>query len=166
MYSDPENDMDDNVESQESHAETESEAQVEDSESVNISAVPENVTPGKYLLTEREKAGFNRASVGEALGLTETAVKNLETNGFELFPSAVYVRGYLRNYAKLLGTKEDQLIAIYDRYCADHQLNNGRSIADLKLMPASQGYTKKIIIWVGSLLTIGIIAFLAFSALT
>ena len=166
MYPDPENEMDDNVESQEIQAETESEIQAEKSASANISAVPEYVTPGKYLLTEREKAGLNRARVGQALGLTETAVKNLETNGFELFPGSVYVRGYLKNYAKLLGTEEDELIAIYDRYCADNQLDNGRSTADLTSMPASQGDTKKIIFWVGSILAIGIIAFVAFSALT
>lgn len=166
MYPDPENNMDDNLENQDSQIETKTGDEAEDSTSAKIAAVPEYVSPGKYLLTEREKAGLNRARVGQALGLTETAVKNLETNGFELFPGSVYVRGYLKNYAKLLGTEEDELIAIYDRYCADHQLDNGRSTADLSSMPASKGNTWKIVIWAGSLLILGIIAFIAFSTLT
>jgi cytoskeletal protein RodZ len=167
MYPDPKYDMDDNEENQEA---TESKIEPEEHEEgdsaesgAKSSSLPVNVTPGKYLLTEREKAGLNRARVGQALGLTETAVKNLETNDFELFPGSVYVRGYLKNYAKLLGTDEDELIAIYDRYCADHQLDNGRSTADLSAMPASKRNNKAMVAMIISGVVVVVLAVVIFN---
>ncbi len=167
MYPDPKYDMDDNEENQEAtESKLESEEQEADDSAESgekSAALPKNVTPGKYLLSEREKAGLNRARVGQALGLTETAVKNLETNDFELFPGSVYVRGYLKNYAKLLGKDEDELIAIYDRYCVDHQLDNGRSTADLSAMPASKGNNKAMVAMIVSGVVVVVLAIVIFN---
>ena len=98
--------------------------------------------------------------------LTETAVKNLETNAFDLFPGSVYVRGYLKNYARLLGSSEDELIALYDQYCAEHQLDNGRTTADLSAMPSSQGSNRTIITAAITILVIVVLAFIAVSSFT
>ena len=171
MYPDQYEEMDDNKKNQEPE-QVESEQETEDpvGEAVengsDVPLSPEYVTPGQYLLTAREKSGLNRARVGQALGLTETAVKNLEINGFDLFPGSVYVRGYLKNYARLLGSSEDELIALYDRYCAEHQLDNGRTTADLSAMPASQGSNRTIITAAVTILVIIVLAFIAVSSFT
>lgn len=168
MYPDQDNEMDDNKNREPEQTETQKESEdsvgknVEDGSDVPSS--PEYVTPGQYLLTAREKSGLNRARVGQALGLTETAVKNLETNGFELFPGSVYVRGYLKNYARLLGSSEEELIALYDQYCAEHQLDNGRTTADLSAMPSSQGNNRTIVTVTITILVIAVLAFILVSS--
>ena len=83
--------------------------------------------PGPLLCEAREHLGLNRAKVGQELGLTETAVKKLEKNHFDRFPNSVYVRGYLKNYAKILGKSESAIIEIYDRFCAENNLESGKS---------------------------------------
>lgn len=88
---------------------------------------PPCIGPGICLCKVREEQGFNRAKVGQQLGLTETAVKDLERNLFDRFPSSVYVRGYLKNYAKILGESEREIIEIYDRYCQENNLDSGKS---------------------------------------
>jgi|GEM_PF-2669055 len=171
MYPDPDNEMDGSKKSQDAQGQAEVELEVEKqaaepaATSADATPLPEEVTPGKYLLTAREKSGLNRARVGQALGLTEKAIKNLETDGFDLFPGSVYVRGYLKNYARLLGSDQDELIAIYDRYCADHHLSNGRSTADLTSMPASQGNNRKVITVVIAILVV-VLAFIVVSSFT
>lgn len=173
MYPDPANETDDNKKNRDVEEPTEVEPEVQEqteestetsSDTTDPSPLPVQVTPGTYLLTAREKSGLNRARVGQALGLTETAVKNLETNDFDLFPSGVYVRGYLKNYAKLLGSDEDELIDIYDRYCAEHRLDNGRSAADLSAMPASQGNNRKVIAVVVGVLVVAVLVYIVFSS--
>lgn len=171
MYPAQDNEMDDNNKNQDPE-QAEAELKAEDpvgeiaEASSDIPPSPEYVTPGKYLLTAREKSGLNRARVGQALGLTETAVKNLEINDFESFPGSVYVRGYLKNYARLLGSNEEDLIALYDRYCTEHQLDNGRTTADLSAMPASQGNNRKTITVVITILVISVLAFIVVSSFT
>jgi len=88
------------------------------------------VGPGVCLCEVREQLGLNRAKVGQQLGLTETAVKDLEKNYFDRFPSSVYVRGYLKNYAKILGESESEIIEIYDQFCKENNLDSGKSTLD------------------------------------
>lgn len=101
------------------------EAEVQEDDSQEVIA-----GPGVQLCEAREKLGFNRAKVGQQLGLTETAVKDLEKNYFDRFPSSVYVRGYLKNYAKMLGISEFRIIENYDRFCLENNLDSGKSTLD------------------------------------
>ena len=75
-----------------------------------------SIDPGRLLSDRREQLGLNRAQVGERLGLTETAVRDLEKNHFDRFSGSVYVRGYLKNYAKVLGLDSADLMSAYDSY--------------------------------------------------
>lgn len=109
------------------------------------SALPAYLTPGKKLCELREGQGLNRARVGQLLGLTETAVKDLEKNKFENFPGSVYVRGYLKNYARIMGVSEDDIIALYDKYCLDHGLDTGKSTMEPLPESSGVGGTTKII---------------------
>lgn len=102
-------------------------------------------SPGLYLSDAREQRGLNRAKVGEKLGLTETAVRDLEQNQFDRFPSSVYVRGYLKNYTKILGEEESDLIELYDQYCLEHNLNAGRSTMNPTPKKTGLGKTAKML---------------------
>ena len=67
------------------------------------------------LIKLREDAGLDVSQMAEALCLSEDVINNLENEAFDLLAEPPYVRGYLRNYAKL-GDDEDasELITRYE----------------------------------------------------
>ncbi len=84
--------------------------------------------PGEHLRRAREQRALNRARLGQSVGLTGAAIKNLENNHFDHFPSAVYVRGYLKSCARMLGEDEGDITAEFDRYCEETGLDAGKGI--------------------------------------
>jgi len=58
--------------------------------------------PGARLATAREACGFSLGDVARQLKLSVRQVGALERDDYDAFPSRVFVRGFLRNYAKLL----------------------------------------------------------------
>jgi len=65
---------------------------------------------GEMLRSAREAHGYSLADVAQALKLTQRQVEALETERFDLLPGAAFARGFLRNYARLLGLNPDPLI--------------------------------------------------------
>lgn len=65
---------------------------------------------GELLRSAREAHGYSLVDVAQALKLTQRQVEALETERFDLLPGAAFARGFLRNYAKLLGLNPDPLI--------------------------------------------------------
>jgi len=65
---------------------------------------------GEVLRSAREAHGYSLVDVAQALKLTQRQVEALETERFDLLPGAAFARGFLRNYAKLLGLNPDPLI--------------------------------------------------------
>lgn len=102
------------------NVEDEKHTQIDDLD--NLDESPQ-ASPGDSLCKAREQLGYNRAAVGQQLGLTEKAVKDLERNQFDRFAGALYVRGYLKNYAKLLTINEDDIMVLFDQYCVDNHLD-------------------------------------------
>lgn len=87
-------------------------------------------SPGELLSSAREAAGLTQARMATELGLTEGSVRDIEENRFEKFAAGIYVRGYLRNYGKVLGLDDVELMDIYDQYCLEKGLaepSNGSS---------------------------------------
>ena len=70
---------------------------------------------GATLRSARESAGFSVTDVAERLRLSRHHIENLEAERFDLFPVAVFLRGYLTSYARLLGIDADPLLEEYDR---------------------------------------------------
>jgi len=66
--------------------------------------------PGKQLREAREAAGLSREDVAAQMRLNERMVSALEEDDYSVFPSATFVSGYLRSYAKLLGLSEDEFV--------------------------------------------------------
>lgn len=67
------------------------------------------VTVGKILERVREEKGLTRDQVSETLCLRKTVVDALEKADWEALPHAVYVKGYVTEYARYLGVYEDVL---------------------------------------------------------
>ncbi|MGL5741093.1 MAG: helix-turn-helix domain-containing protein [Legionella sp.] len=73
--------------------------------------------PGEQLARIRQEKGYSIEYVANQLHLRARIIELIENNEFHLLPEPVFVKGYLRAYAKLLGTSPEPYLAIFnDQY--------------------------------------------------
>jgi cytoskeleton protein RodZ len=72
------------------------------------------VSAGETLKKLREEKGLSVQNIAAKLYLDTRIIEALEQNNFSVLPAAMYTRGYLRSYAKLVGADADTIIALYD----------------------------------------------------
>ena len=77
-------------------------------------AVKSDVNLGTLLKEYREAAGYSLTQMAEALCLPDETLQHLENEEFKTLPEPPYVRGYLRNYAKLAEKDPARLISLYE----------------------------------------------------
>lgn len=70
--------------------------------------------PGPRLRAAREARKLSIAEVSSQLRLDASTLSALENNDFQGLAAPIFVRGYLRNYARLLGMDETEVVAEYD----------------------------------------------------
>lgn len=75
-------------------------------------------TLGERLRRAREAQGLKIEAVAAQLRIDVTRLKALERDDFSSFPAAVFVRGYVRGYARLLTLPGAELIALYEKQAA------------------------------------------------
>lgn len=68
---------------------------------------------GERLRALREARNLDINMVAAELHLSLATVQAMEQNRFETLPDPVFVRGYLRTYARLLGTEPEPLVNAY-----------------------------------------------------
>jgi cytoskeletal protein RodZ len=69
---------------------------------------------GRLLVNLRESAGYSLSQNADAMCLSEETLKQLENEEFDSLPEPPYIRGYLRNYAKLADADANELISCYE----------------------------------------------------
>ncbi|TVP12333.1 RodZ domain-containing protein [Shewanella sp. KCT] len=72
-------------------------------------------TLGRWLKAARESRQMTLASVAEQLNLRPSIVQDLEADNYDNIASATYVKGYVKNYARILGLE----MAKVDAYLAE-----------------------------------------------
>ena len=75
---------------------------------------------GGLLKRVRESAGASVEDLAELTKISKRYVRAIENNQFELLPAAVYVRGFVAEYAKALGLDPNKVassfMTLYRRY--------------------------------------------------
>ena len=74
-----------------------------------------NNSPGTILRQERERQKMSVKYVADKLYLDMRVIESLEVDNYEELPPTIFVRGYLRNYARLLEMEPSLIINSYDR---------------------------------------------------
>ncbi|MCP3670703.1 MAG: helix-turn-helix domain-containing protein [Gammaproteobacteria bacterium] len=72
--------------------------------------------PGAILRQAREAKGLDATAVAAMLHLSEFKLYALETDDYSSLPEPVFIRGYLRNYARLLNEPEAPVLDAYARH--------------------------------------------------
>jgi cytoskeleton protein RodZ len=71
-------------------------------------------TLGAAFAAERERQGLAPAEVAQRLHMSPTQVEALEREDYEHLPKGTFLRGFVRNYAKVLGVEADPLLALLE----------------------------------------------------
>ncbi|MEX0964797.1 MAG: RodZ domain-containing protein [Pseudohongiellaceae bacterium] len=79
------------------------------------------LTVGEILAQERQRLALNEKEVADQLHITMHYVKALESNSYEKLPSAVFVKGYIRSYALLLGLNAQEVLSHYDQHTSQQK---------------------------------------------
>jgi cytoskeleton protein RodZ len=72
----------------------------------------EPLTLGQTLSREREQQGLSRADVAQRLHMSAWQVEALEAGDFSRLPKGTFLRGFVRNYAKVLGLPADSVLSL------------------------------------------------------
>lgn len=73
-------------------------------------------TPGEQLREAREKRDLGIDKVASGLNLDARIIRALESDDSSSLPAPIFVQGYLRSYARLLGLPEDDIVRDYMRH--------------------------------------------------
>lgn len=68
---------------------------------------PQPLPLGQLLASERERQGLSRADVAQRLHMSTWQVEALEAGDYGRLPKGTFLRGFVRNYTKVLGLNAD-----------------------------------------------------------
>jgi len=71
--------------------------------------------PGRLLQIAREEKNLRPEDVAYEIRLTPSQVLALDEDDYSKMPEETYVRGYLRNYARLVGVPENEILMAFAR---------------------------------------------------
>ncbi|KTD19375.1 helix-turn-helix domain-containing protein [Legionella israelensis] len=72
--------------------------------------------PGAHLAEARQQKGYSQEYVAGKLHLRVRIIELLELDDYEQMPEPVFVKGYLRAYAKLLEIDPEPILEIYNSH--------------------------------------------------
>jgi cytoskeleton protein RodZ len=69
-------------------------------------------TPGQILAREREHQGLSRSDVAQRLHMSPWQVEAIESGDYGRLPKGPFLRGFVRNYAKVLGLEPESVLSL------------------------------------------------------
>ncbi len=71
--------------------------------------------PGALLKAARERAGMSVGDIATRLRMSVRQVEAIDTDHYEALPKGPFLRGFMRNYAKVVGVDVNEILALLDR---------------------------------------------------
>ena len=100
----------------------------------------ETVLPGQQLAAERQRRGLSELDVSEKLKISRTYLRAIESDDYDRLPEAAFVKGYLRNYARLLELPDEEITQAFEKLVVNKpgqaQRTNPAGVAPVTAMPA------------------------------
>jgi cytoskeleton protein RodZ len=76
---------------------------------------------GQMLAAERERQGLSRSDAAQRLHMSAYQIEALETGDYARLPKGTFLRGFVRNYAKILGLHSDEALALLPEHAPRDQ---------------------------------------------
>jgi cytoskeleton protein RodZ len=74
---------------------------------------PGGIGPGERLQAARIKKGLSLEDVASRMHLSSNILEAIEDNNFDVITAPIFVKGYLRAYARIVSLNEDEMIQQY-----------------------------------------------------
>ena len=71
---------------------------------------------GSYLKHERELRGVSLEEISGVTNIPLRFLKALEENSFDELPGEVFIKGYIRSYANIIGSDFEEMLNIYKEF--------------------------------------------------
>lgn len=97
--------------------------------------------PGAQLRQAREGQGLTLEDVANKLFLSRQRLIEIENDDYSRIDSFIYIKGYLRSYAKLAGLGEDDILNSFNKMGLQEE--NMRANTDVILQPRGKQKIKK-----------------------
>lgn len=68
------------------------------------------ITPGQILKASRQASGLSEKDVAKKLRLSMSVIHDIENDRYDHFSAFIYLHGYLRAYARLMGVAEEKVM--------------------------------------------------------
>ncbi len=125
--------------------------------STQIDPPASGIGPGERLQAARISQGLTLEDVANRMHLSPAILSSLEENHFDDITAPIFVKGYLRSYARIVNISEEDIIQQYASFCPDCDppiTSTSNTVADLN---ADDSKMK----WLTWLLIIGLLAALS-----
>ena len=99
---------------------------------------------GSHLKHEREMRGISLEEIAASTKIQIRYLQALENNQFDQLPGTVFIKGFVRSYAKTIGCNADDLISAYDESIGSPQQDADQIERDLADRQDSQDRSARI----------------------
>jgi len=118
----------------------------------------EPVTPGVALGSAREAAGLSVADVAAQMRISSRQVQALEADRYSDLPGAVFVRGFIRNYARVLKLDPVPLLHALEPALAQEAPLRAHATSGTLPVPARHDHSRLLLALLGVLFAVVIVA--------
>lgn len=113
---------------------------------------------GEYLKKERESKGISIEEIANISRVSIRFLRAIEKNDYKNLPSEVFIKGFLKAYARCLKLNPDDVISKYENIKEIEKETGAKEVATQKSNPESSlGQDSKLIIFVITVLTLTLI---------
>ena len=113
--------------------------------------------PEVSLNNAREQKGYTIDYVASKLRLRVRVIELLENNEFHLLPEPVFIKGYLRAYAKLLNISPEPYLAEYESHYDEHYVAEKKPERSLIQTRRENNKADYMIRWFTILFALGVV---------
>lgn len=96
---------------------------IDDLDNVSVSD-----NPGAQLAAIREQRGYSAEYVASKLHLRVCIIERLEADDYQDMPEPVFIKGYLRAYANLVGVQSEPFLVSFNRFHASNKRGQERAL--------------------------------------
>ena len=83
---------------------------------------PVGLGPGERLQAARIEQGLSLSDVADRMHLSASILESIEENNFDEITAPIFVKGYLRAYARIVSLNEDEMIQQYIDYYSEAEI--------------------------------------------